>query len=101
MASPTANGYGIDAGLTRTTSNTVQYAQREDETGAIDALETYGGLEEITEEDYAGATFTNEALNGQSGTTSAGVVTEHTLTESNNDYNRFTKKTVKPLAAGA
>jgi hypothetical protein len=100
MASPTANGYGVDAGISRTTTNTVQTAQKEDETGAITALETFGGLEEITEEEMGVASFTNEALNGQSGTTSAGVVTEHTLTETNTDYNRVSKKTVKPLAAG-
>jgi hypothetical protein len=101
MTTPTSNGFGVDAQIGRTTTNTVQTAQKENELGEITAMESYGGLEEITEEDMGVTTFANAALNGQSGTTSAGIVTEHTLTETNTDYNRVSKKTVKPLAAGA
>lgn len=97
----TATGYGIASGLSKTTTYTVQYAQKEDETGAITNLETYGGLKEETEEDYTSGTLTNLAVNGQSGTTGAGVVTEHTETEQNNDFARVTKKTVTPLATGS
>jgi len=98
MASPTPSGFGIDAGLSRTTSNTVQVASRETETGKIDGMTTYGGIETITEEDYSGGTaFTNAATNGQIGTTSAGVVTRHDLVEVNNDYARISKETQKPL----
>jgi hypothetical protein len=78
----------------------VQYAQKEDELGNITNLETYGGLEETTEEDYIAGAFSNTALNGQSGTTSAGVITEDSVSETNNDFARRTIKTVKPLAAG-
>ncbi len=96
----TTTGYGVEAGLSKTTTNTVQTAQKEDELGNITDLETYGGMEEISEEDYTAGTFTNLATNGQSGTTSTGVVTEHTETQVNNDFAKATKKTVKPLAAG-
>lgn len=92
-------GFGVAAGLSRTERNSVQYAQKESELGEITDVETFGGIQEVDEEDYAGATFTNEAVNGQSGTPSAGVVTEHTLTEVNNDFAKTTKKTVKPLPA--
>ena len=89
--------FGIDAGLSRTTSNTVQVANKEDEDGKIVEMKTYGGIETTTEEDYTG-TFTNEATNGQTGTTSAGVVVRHDNIESNTDYARTSKETQKPLA---
>jgi len=101
MPTPTANGFGVDAQISRTTTNTVQTAQKENEVGEITNMETYGALIETTEEDMGVTTFVNEALNGQSGTTSSGVVTEHTLTETNTDYNRVSKKTVQPGAASA
>ena len=100
MATATTTGFGIDAGLSRTTTNTVQTAQKEDELGNITDLETYGGLEEITSEDYIAGAFTNAALNGQSGTTSLAVITENSVNEVNNDFARESTKTVKPLAAG-
>lgn len=93
-------GFGLDAGLSRETSNTVQTAQKTTELGAISDMETFGGLETVTEEIFS-SSFSNEALNGQSGTTSVGVVTEHTHIENNEDYSRERKVTVKPLAAGA
>jgi len=98
MTSPTASGFGVDAGLSRTTSNTVQVANRETEGGKIDEMTTFGGIETTSEEDYSGAAFTNAATNGQIGTTSAGVVTRHDLVEVNNDYARSSKETQKPLA---
>lgn len=100
MPTLTSTGYGIADGLNRTVTTTVQTAQKEDELGNITDIETYGGLEETTTEDYASGTVTNLATNGQSGTTSAAVTTEHTTTEVNNDFARQTIKTVKPLAAG-
>jgi hypothetical protein len=99
MASPQASGFGVDAGLSRTTSNTVQVATKELENGAIEEMKTYGGIETITEEDYSGATFTNEAVNLQTGTTSTGVVVRHDLIESNTEYARTSKETQKPLAS--
>ena len=98
MASPTASGFGVDAGLSRTTSNTVQVANRETEDGKIDEMTTFGGIETKTEEDYSGASFVNAATNGQTGTTSAGVVTRHDLIETNNEYSRTSKETQTPLA---
>ena len=98
MASPQTTGFGVDAGTGRTTSNTVQVANKEDENGKIDEMTTYGGVETITEEDYSGSSFTNAATNGQIGTTSTGVVTRHDLIEVNNDYARTSKETQTPLA---
>lgn len=97
---PTVTGYGVADGLSLTTTHTVQYAQKEDELGNITNIETYGGLVETTAEDYVTGAIVNTALNGESGTTSAGVVTEYTVTEVNNDFARASTKTVKPLAAG-
>ena len=98
MTSPTATGFGVDAGLSRTTSNTVQVANRETEDGKIDEMTTFGGIETTTEEDYSGSSsFVNEATNSQIGTTSTGVVTRHDLVEVNNDYARSSKETQKPL----
>ena len=90
-------GFGIDTGLSRTTSNSVQVANKELEDGKIEEMKTYGGIETTTEEDYAGATFTNEATNGQTGNTTTGVVTQHDLIESNTEYARTSKTTQKPL----
>ena len=93
--------FGIDAGLSRNTSNSVQVANKELEEGAIEEMTTFGGVETVTEEDYTGASFANEALNGQVGNTTTGVVTQHDNAEVNNDYAKSTKTTQKPLAAGA
>ncbi len=94
--------FGIaDAGVvSRTTTNTVEVASKDNEEGEIVEETSYGGVEEITEEVFTDS-LTNEALNGQTGTTSSGIVIEHTLTESNTDYARASKRTRKPLAAGA
>lgn len=97
MASPQASGFGVDAGLSRTTSNTVQVANKELENGAIEEMTTYGGVETVTEEDYSGASFTNEATNGQ--VSAAGVVVRHDLIESNTEYARTSKETQTPLGA--
>lgn len=91
-------GYGVSAGLSKTTQNTVQTAKKEDENGKITATKSFGGLEVITTEEYAGVSFTNEATNGQDGTTSTGVVIEHTLNEVNKDFAKVTKVVEKPLA---
>ena len=94
-------GFGIDTGLSRTTSNTVQVANKEDSKGSIVEMETYGGIETVTEEDYTGASFTNEAVNGQTGNASTAVVTRHDNIETNTEYARTSKETQKPLAPGA
>ena len=95
-----AYSFGLDAGISRNTNNTVEHASVMDENGVIVEEETFGGIEEITEESSLNAAFSNEALNGQTGIVSAGVVTAHSLVESNNDFSRVSKTTRKPLAAG-
>ena len=78
----------------------VQAAEKIDEQGRIDEMTTYGGVVEKTEEVYADAAgFTNLAVNGQVGTTTGGVVTSHTLIESNQDYARASKVTRTPLSS--
>ena len=94
-------GFGVDSGLSKSTNNSVQTAQKIGTKGEVTEMKTYGGMEEITETDYCGATFTNEAVNGQTGTTSSGVVTAHNLEEVAEDYAKITKTTQKPLAAGS
>ena len=93
--------FGTDGVISRTTSNTVQVANKEDGVGTVIAMETYGGVETVTEEDYVGASFTNEAVNGQSGTSSAAVVTRHDEIEGNTEFSRSSKESQKPLAAPA
>ena len=93
--------FGLDKGTGRTTSNSVQVANKEDEVGSVTEMTTYGGIETTTEEDFAGVSFVNEALNGQTGTTSTGVVSQHDHIESNTEYARTSKTTQKPLAAPA
>ena len=97
-------GFGAPSGMISTnTAYTVQTAEKTDEVGSITEMKTYGGVEEKTEE-YFSATptdITNAATNGQTGSTSTGVVTSHTLNEVNTEYARETKVTRKPLAAPA
>lgn len=92
--------FGVNTGISRETSNTVQTAQKTDEIGSITEMESFGGIETKTEELFS-STFTNTAVNGQTGTTSAGIITEHSLIENNEDYARERLVTVKPLAAGS
>jgi len=42
--------FGLDTGISRETSNTVQTAQKADEVGVIDEMESFGGTETVTEE---------------------------------------------------
>jgi len=94
-------GFGAPIGMVSTnTANTAQVAEKTDAVGSITEMKTYGAVEEITEE-YFSTTMANEAINGQTGTTSTGVVTSHTLNEVNTEYARETKVTRKPLAAPA
>jgi len=89
-------GFGIDTGISRQTRNTVQRAEKMNENGEITEFTTFGAMEEKTEEYYS-SSFTNAAVNGQTATTSAGGVMEHTLIETRDDYARETKTTAKPL----
>jgi len=94
-------GFGAPPDMISTnTANTAQVAEKTDAVGSITEMKTYGAVEEKTEE-YFSTTMDNEAVNGQTGSTSTGVVTSHTLNEVNTEYARETKVTRKPLAAPA
>jgi len=90
--------FGLDAGISRTTTNTVNVAEQLGPDGTILDMTTHGGSSETQEEIYLSGAFTNEALNGQTGTE---VVSSHVLTETNADYARVTKTTREALAAGS
>ncbi len=80
----------------------VEVAEKLDSKGTIVDMTTHGGKKEVTEEFYldgAGTTITNEALNGQSGKTD--IVTKHTLTEKNNEYQKVSITKVSALASPA
>ena len=83
-----------------TEDNTVEVAELKDATGTIINMTTHGGKKEVTEEFFLAAdatTITNEALNGQSGATD--IVTKHSLTEKNNEYQKASITKVSALAA--
>jgi len=87
--------FGLSSGISRNRNFTVNVAEKIGEDGTIDDMTTHGGTEEKTEETYADS-ITNEAVNGQTGTT---VISAHSLIESNTDYARSSKTTVIALAA--
>jgi len=91
-------GFGIDEGISRQTNNTVQVADKLDNVGTIIGMTTHGGKTEVTEEYYS-ETFTNEAVNGQSGTSD--IVTQHNLIEDNGSDAREQITKVSALAAPA
>jgi len=82
-------GTGATGVLSRSTSATVQVADKLDEDGNIVESTSFGGTTEVTEETYTD-TFTNEATNAQSGDD---IVTSHDYSEVNNDYAKQTKTT--------
>jgi len=90
-------GFGVSTSdlISKSTRNTVESAEKRNEIGEITAMETYGAVIEISTEEY-GDSLTNAALNGQSGTTSVAVVTEHSFIESNTEYQRISKTTRQP-----
>ena len=90
-------GFGIDTGVGRTTSHSVETAQKDGPAGEIEEMTAYGGKFEVTEEVYIdAASFTNAALNGAVGNTGTGLVTANDLVESNTEYARSNKTTVTP-----
>jgi len=94
-------GFGIknnEDKISRNTNNSVNTAEKTNGRGDITEMYTYGGAEEVTEEEFSD-TFTNEAVNGQVGNTSTQVVTAHNLIESNTDYQRAQKTSRKPIDA--
>ena len=90
--------FGIDAGLSRNTNNSVQVAEKENQNGDILEMHTFGGKSEVQEEVYS-SSFSNEAINGQEG--SSDIVTAHNLIEVNNNYAREQKTKVSALATQA
>jgi len=89
-----------DVKISRNTNNTVQSAEKTGANGEILEMTSYGGAEEVTIEEYSD-TITNEAVNGQVGNTSTGLVTAHSFIESNTEYQRVNKTTKTALAAAA
>jgi len=82
-----------------TEDNTVEVAELKDSTGTIIDMTTHGGKKEVTEEFFLAAdatTITNEALNGQTGADD--IVTKHSLTEKNNEYQKASITKVSALA---
>ena len=85
------------AGISKSTNNSVTVAEKLNQNGDIDEMRSYGGKTEIQEEVYIDASaFTNEAVNGQSGSS---VISAHNLIESNTDFCRSQKTTVTALTA--
>lgn len=83
-----------------TEDNSVEVAELKDSKGTIAEMTTHGGKKEVSEEFFlasATTTITNEAINGQSGATD--IVTKHTLTEKNNEYQKVSITKVSALAA--
>lgn len=83
-----------------TEDNSVEVAELKDSKGTITEMTTHGGKKEVSEEFFlasATTTITNEAINGQSGATD--IVTKHTLTEKNNEYQKVSITKVSALAA--
>mgnify|MGYP000844967654 FL=1 len=82
-----------------TEDNTVEVAELKNKNGTIIDMTTHGGKKEVTEEFFLAAeatTITNEALNGQTGATD--IVTKHSLTEKNNEYQKASITKVSALA---
>lgn len=87
--------FGVSSGLiSKTTSNTVQTAIKEGNTGKITGITTFGGKQELTTEEFVDS-ITNGATNGQSGTSS--ITTSHELIESNKEYARARKVVMAAL----
>ena len=83
-----------------TEDNSVEVAEMTDSVGTIADMTTHGGKKEVSEDYFLAAatsTITNEAVNGQSGTTD--IVTKHTLTEKNNEFQKVSITKVSALAA--
>jgi hypothetical protein len=100
-------GFGVKNGTapnaeSYTEDNSVEVAEKLNSEGTIVGMTTHGGKKEVTEEFYLDGedtAITNEALNGQSGTTD--IVTKHTLTEKNNEYQKVSITKVSALPGPA
>jgi len=100
-------GFGVVNGTATNSESytedySVEVAEKLDSKGTIIDMTTHGGKKEVTEEFYLDGTtttITNEAKNGQSGTTD--IVTKHTLTEKNNEYQKVSITKVSALPGQA
>lgn len=81
--------------ISRQESNKVEVAKKISGNGTVLEYTTHGGEKTVTEEVYADS-ITNEALNGQVGTS---AVSDHGFNQVNNDYAKATKTTLTALAA--
>ena len=88
--------FGIDSGISRNTNGTAQVAEKLGITGGIEDMTTHGAAVEVETEEYSDS-FSNEAVDGQSGTS---VVTGHSFAETNTDYARE-RKTTRLVGASA
>lgn len=82
--------FGLTTGISKNTNNSVQIAEKIGPDGAITDMTSHGAKTETTEEFYS-SSFSNGAVNGQSG---ASIISAHNLIESNTDYAREQKTTV-------
>lgn len=100
-------GFGVVNGTATnsesyTEDNSVEVAEKLDSEGTIVDMTTHGGKKEVSEDfflDGVETTITNEALNGQTGITN--IVTKHTLTEKNNEYQKVSITKVSALPGPA
>lgn len=100
-------GFGVINGTATNSESytedySVEVAEKLDSKGTIVDMTTHGGKKEVSEDFYLdgeSTTITNEALNGQSGTTD--IVTKHTLTEKNNEYQKVSITKVSALPSPA
>jgi hypothetical protein len=83
------------AKISQTTTNKVEVDRKYNSAGEVIELGSFSGLTETSEEVFADS-ITNEAVNGQLGTS---VVSSHAFVESNTDYQRATKTTIAVLAS--
>lgn len=83
--------------LSHQTNNNVQVAEMINNKGDIIDMTSYGGKQE-TQEEYYSATFTNAAVNGQTGSS---IVSTHNLNQVATDYAKENKTTVVALSTAA
>ena len=83
----------------RDTKDSVEVAKVTDHLGRVAAVQTYGGMQTVSDSGFLDGTRSNEATNGQTSVAGGdGVVTEHSDSSSNEGFTRFTKTTMVPPA---
>lgn len=89
--------FGISSGISRNRNTSVNTAEKLNNHGDVTDMHSYGGKEEKTEEFYSDS-FTNLAVNGQTGTS---IISGHNYIESNTDYAREQKTTTIAISTAA